>query len=101
MMDEEFLRWNVSWVTELTQRFCYKRNLILEALLMVFAGDKTMYCPTCAIEFSYLFDLAHGLHVDYRCACGQLLQWDYPCQALRDAVFSIVPPRPCKHGDLR
>ena len=60
-----------------------------------------MHCPTCEIEFGHYLDLAHGLHVDYKCSCGQLLQWDYPCQSLRDAAFSIGPSKPCKHTELR
>ena len=60
-----------------------------------------MHCPTCAIAFDHQRDLAHCLHVDYRCACGQLLQWDQPVRALARRAFAIGPPRPCEHATLR
>ena len=36
-----------------------------------------MHCPTCAQACEHTYDPLQGAHVDYSCACGQLLQWDY------------------------
>jgi hypothetical protein len=46
------------------------------------------------------FDLAHGTHVDYHCACGQRLQWDHPLKAIAPAAFLIGGPHPCEHAAL-
>ncbi len=60
-----------------------------------------MRCPTCGIEFSHLFNLAHGTHVDYQCSCGQLLQWDQPVRAIAPRAFVIGQPQLCEHAELR
>ena len=59
-----------------------------------------MHCPSCAITFRHQFDLSHGTHVDYPCACGQLLQWDQAVTLRAPALLSIGPPQPCQHPDL-
>jgi len=59
-----------------------------------------MYCPLCKMQFDHQYEISHGVHVNYPCPCGQLLQWDYHLTALRDYAFSIGPPQPCKHTDL-
>ena len=46
------------------------------------------------------FNLAHGTHVDYHCACGQRLQWDHPLKAIATAAFLIGGPQPCAHATL-
>jgi len=60
-----------------------------------------MRCPTCGIALHHYFNLAHGTHVDYHCACGQLLQWDQPVRTIAPRAFSIGAPQPCEHADLR
>ncbi len=59
-----------------------------------------MHCPSCAITFRHQFDLSHGTHVDYPCACGQLLQWDHAVTLRAPALLSIGQPQPCQHLDL-
>jgi hypothetical protein len=57
-----------------------------------------MYCPSCGIEVLHQYDLAHGTHVEYHCACGQHLQWDHPIKALTRVAFLIGGPQPCAHA---
>ena len=59
-----------------------------------------MFCPTCKKEFAHKFEIRQGVHIEYTCPCGQLLQWDYHLTSLRASAFSIGPPQPCKHTDL-
>jgi len=59
-----------------------------------------MRCPTCDMEFDHQFDLRQGTHVEYRCPCGQLLQWDYLLQSIRPAALRVGSPQPCRHPDF-
>jgi hypothetical protein len=59
-----------------------------------------MYCPSCEVEVLHQFDLAHGTHVEYLCACGQRLQWDQLVKAIARAAFLIGGPQPCEHAAL-
>jgi len=59
-----------------------------------------MHCPTCGIAFHHACDLTQETHVDYPCACGQLLQWDQAVTLRAPALLSIGPPQPCQHPDL-
>ena len=60
-----------------------------------------MHCPTCAQAFEHTYDLQQGAHVDYHCACGQLLQWDYPLPSPKPSAYIIGVPAPCTHPDRR
>jgi hypothetical protein len=60
-----------------------------------------MYCPTCVQEVEHWPDPLLGSHVDYSCACGQLLQWDYPFTSPKASVYIIGVPAPCTHPDQR
>jgi hypothetical protein len=60
-----------------------------------------MHCPTCAQEFEHRYDPQQGFHVDYHCACGQLLQWDYPVTSAKPSVYLVGAPEPCTHPDQR
>jgi hypothetical protein len=60
-----------------------------------------MYCPTCKQEFEHCYEPLHGVHVDYHCPCGQLLQWDYPLTSPTSSVYLIGIPAPCTHPDRR
>jgi hypothetical protein len=60
-----------------------------------------MRCPTCGREFRYLFNLAHGTHVEYHCACGRFLQWDQPVRTIALRAFIIGQPQPCEHAELK
>jgi len=60
-----------------------------------------MHCPTFEREFEHCYDPQQGSHVDYHCACGQLLQWDYPLTSPRSSVYLIGMPAPCTHPDRR
>ena len=62
-------------------------------------GNDTMRCPRCTREFAHHFDLRQGPHVEYRCPCGQLLQWDYSSQSLAHSAWLIGPPQPCQHPE--
>ena len=59
-----------------------------------------MRCPTCDLIFRHAFVLGHGTHVNYDCACGQLLQWDQAVTLRAPALLSIGAPQPCQHPDL-
>jgi hypothetical protein len=60
-----------------------------------------MYCPTCKQDFKHTYDPLQGSHVDYSCACGQLLQWDYHLTSPKSSVYLIGVPEPCTHPDRR
>jgi hypothetical protein len=60
-----------------------------------------MRCPTCRQEFEYQYDFHQGSHVDYRCACGQLLQWDYHITSPKPSAYIVGVPEPCTHPDRR
>ena len=49
-----------------------------------------MHCPTCAQAFAHCYDPQQGSHVDDHCACGQLLQWDYPVWSKNSCGFVLV-----------
>ena len=60
-----------------------------------------MYCPTCKQEFEHCYEPLHGVHVDYHCTCGQLLQWDYPVTSPKRSAYIVGVPEPCTHPDRR
>ena len=60
-----------------------------------------MYCPTCTQACEHQYNFYQGSHVDYRCACGQLLQWDYPVTSPRPSTSIVGVPEPCTHPDRR
>ena len=60
-----------------------------------------MRCPTCEQEFEHCYDPQQGAHVEYHCACGQLLQWDYPITSPKSSAYIIGVPAPCTHPDRR
>jgi hypothetical protein len=63
-------------------------------------GHHGLSCPSCGGAVRHQFDLAHGTHVDYHCACGQRLQWDHPLKAIAKAAFLVGAPHPCAHAAL-
>ena len=60
-----------------------------------------MYCPACTKEFEHTYEPQQGAHVDYHCACGQLLQWDYPVTSPKRSAYIVGVPEPCTHPDRR
>ena len=60
-----------------------------------------MHCPTCEQEFAHCYDPQQGSHVADHCACGQLLQWDYPLPSPKPSAYIIGVPAPCTHPDRR
>ena len=58
-----------------------------------------MYCPTCKQAFEYIYEPLHGVHIDYPCACGQLLQWDYPVTSPKPSAYIVGMPHPCTHPE--
>ncbi len=60
-----------------------------------------MYCPACKSEFEHDFDPSQGVHVDYFCCCGQVLQWDDAVTWIVHGGLSIGPPQSCTHPDRR
>lgn len=64
-------------------------------------GDIAMYCPACKSEFEHDFDPSQGVHVDYFCCCGQVLQWDDAVTWIVHGGLSIGPPQSCTHPDRR
>jgi len=63
-------------------------------------GNISMYCLKCNNEFNYEFDPTRGTHAEYKCSCGQLLQWDHPVSAQSGKIM-FGPPKPCEHEKLK
>jgi hypothetical protein len=57
--------------------------------------------PKCLKQFEPQFDPTQGKHHEYRCECGQVLQWDAAVQVTGRGAIRFSPPRECSHTDLR
>jgi len=61
-----------------------------------------MHCPKCGKEFNHKFDPRSGTRAEYRCPCGQFLQWDYHMpETTHPGKITVGPPKPCEHEELK